>query len=126
MLQLSLRIYISANLTIYLFVASSFFPEGLGLGLVAVCFSALFSAPTVLLPFAGFTLLQRLKPSLVASWLLLLPMICICAVIPQLLLSLWESGKMHIDKELFILCIGSAFTGTLLQSFYLHRYFKSL
>ena len=124
MRQASLRIFLSANLVIYLIFAIALFPEGFGWGILAVIWSAAFSAPTLPVLFAGFALLQRLKPRLAGCWLFLVLLIGTCAFIPQLLINLFDGGKFRVAGEFFLLSLGGAVGGTLLQSFYLHQFFK--
>lgn len=126
MRQPTVRIYLTANLiTCLLFMLTSL-PEGLGFGLIVSVLSILFSSPTLLVLYGCFSLLKHHRPSLTNCWLLLLVAVSICACIPILLGDLYLTGELLIDKEFLLLSFGCAFTGTLLQGFYINKYFKSL
>lgn len=126
MRQPTIRIYLTANLAICLLFTFMSFPEGLEIGLIASLYSAIFSAPTLLVLYGCFSLLERHRPKLANCWLLLLVAVTLCACIPVLLSCFFIDGGLFVDKELLYLSFGSAFTGTLLQGFYINDYFKFL
>lgn len=124
MLQPTLRIYLTANIIVYLLFAFAAFPEGLGFGFIAMLCAALFSAPTLFVLFGCFRLIRQLQPGLVGSWLLLSLAVCICAFVPMAMLSLESAVDMSLDKDFLAMCFGCGSTGTLLQCFYVNKYFK--
>lgn len=124
MLQLSLRIYLAANLLLFFFFALFFFPEGVGWGLVVALFALLFSAPVIALLTGCLLLVQRFRPGVTVSWLLLATGVAICAFVPGFLLNLFV--RNFFDDHLLLLSFGCAFGGLLCQALPIHRYFKKL
>ena len=119
-----MRIYLTANLLVYLAFAFLLFPEGLGLGFVALLFSALFSAPTIPLLMGCFYLIRRYRPGLTGSWALLLFTVGSSAFLPLIGFALFDESIAR-DSTFFFLSFGSAFGATALQSLYTNRYFKT-
>lgn len=126
MRQPSFRIYATANLVIYLFFAIALFPEGLGIGIMAVLYSAFFSSPTLLLLWGCFALLKQYRTSATGNWILLLLAVGLCAFVPMTLLGIVVDGKFSIDTDFLLISAGAAYGGTLLQVIYIHKYFKSI
>jgi uncharacterized membrane-anchored protein len=126
MRQPTVRIYLTANLAVCLLFTFMSFPEGLGIGIIASLYSAVFSAPTLLVLYGCFSLLERYDFGRASNWFLLLIAASLCAFIPVLIMSLFLDGNLSVDKDFLLLSFGSAFTGISLQAFYINKYFKSL
>lgn len=122
----TVRIYLTANLAIYLLFGIMSFPEGLGIGFIALLYSFPFSAPTLLLLYSFFLWLKQRKFLPAVNWLLLFATVSLCGLVPVLLFSLLLDGRLYIEKELLLISLGSAFAGTFLQGFYINKYFKFL
>ena len=124
MFQSSFRIYITANVLIYCLVAVWLFPEGLAFGLVAIIVSLLLSLPVLFVLLISFFLVHKYSPGLLARWLLLALVLCFSVLIPPFFITRGE--EFIANRELFYISTGLGFGAVLLQSFYLHKYFKSL
>jgi len=118
------RIYLTANLIIYLFFACTFFPEGLAVGFLAVLYSIVFSLPALIVLWMCFNVIGRRKPNIFFSWILLLLSVAIGAFMAMLFSTVAVDNTF--SNVLSNLSFAAAFCGTLLQGFYIQRYFKSL
>ena len=125
MFQASFRIYLTANLLVFLVFGLAFFPEGMAIGLYAALFSLIFSLPTLTVLCLCFFLLEKRRPGVSISWLILLLVVGFCAFIPLWLFNS-QSDNLLGDEFLVALCLISALGSTLLQSVFLHNYFISL
>src|SRR5690349_2804025 len=125
MFNLSIRIYLTANLIVA--VALSFFMfmslmEGDtgGFVLLAILFSFFFSLPALLLLWLCLWLISILKLSPLGAWIFLLTATALIAWIPALLLFFGEISEIILPFSL-----GSAFIALLIHTRKIHQQFQS-
>jgi len=123
MLNPSFRIYLTANLIIWVLFTIALFPEGILFGMVAMAVSSVFSLPAFLLLLVCFSLIEKHRPKLILCWICLLLTVAFSVCIPSFILNIDASWPN--DSGFIWMSVGAGFGALLLQSFYLHKYFKT-
>ncbi|GAA4744288.1 hypothetical protein [Flavisolibacter ginsenosidimutans] len=125
MLKLCLKIWTVANLFVFVVFALLSFPHKIAMGLYAVCYSALFSLPAILLLYYLLKFLRIAHGGILFSWIVLL---LGTAVVSFLSYYLYAHGMHDASGELdFVLPLSfvSGYSAVLFFSSPLHYLFQT-
>lgn len=125
MIKLSLKIWGLANGIVFLVFFFSSLPAGLGVGLLALFYSALFSLPAIVLSYFLLAFLRLAQGPVLFSWAVLLVVTALMAYVPYLLCTLWLSPLTGELNFILPLSFISGYSSILLLSPSLHYLFKT-
>lgn len=124
MIRLCLKIWIVANLLVFLLFAISLFPGGFKTGTSAIFYSCLFSSPAIAFLYFLLRLLRYFRGHVLFSWILLLAGTALIAFVSYYLCNL----STALNEELnFILPLSfvCGFSAVLFLSPSLHYLFQT-
>lgn len=126
MLKISLKIWILANLVVFALFVLSFIPRGFELGLKAMAFSSLLSAPAILLLYFLLRLLKALRSTVLLSWFSLMVSTGAIAFLSYQLCFHWIGVEENDLAFILALAFVSAYTAVLACSASLHYFFQKI
>ena len=113
MFKLSFKIWLLANLVVFLIFAISLFPNGFQAGLHAVMFSSLFSLPAILVVYLFLRFLKLVHGNIIFSWIVLLIATGLTAYASHILFDHWFGSEW---RELLPLSLVSGYAAVLFVS----------
>src|SRR5215203_4893662 len=124
MFKLSFKIWILANLTVFLIFALSLFPNGFQPGLQAIMFSSLFSLPAIIVIYLFLRFLKLVHGNIIFSWLALLMATGLTAYSSYWLFNHWFGSEWFELDFILPLSLLSGYAAVLLVSPSLHYLFQ--
>jgi hypothetical protein len=126
---LSCRMYLTANILVALvfLLIDTDISQAIQISAAVFGMSLVFSIPAGFALYYCFKLVNKFEFTIITRWVLFIILLFITASIPYLFFSGMLSGELA-NKELLIVFYfseGSAFAAALLNSFAIHRHFKT-
>ena len=124
MLKLSFKIWMLANLVVFLVFAISLFPNGFSYGFNALVYSSLFSSPAIIIINLLLLLLEHLKGKIVFNWIVFLFATGLSAYTSFFLFQLWFKENLSELNFILPLCMVSGYAAVVFVSPRIHYYFE--
>lgn len=124
MLKLSFKIWMLANLVVFLVFVISLFPNGFSYGLNALMYSSLFSSPAIIIINLLLLLLENLRGRILFNWIVFLLTTGLTAYASFFLFRLWFKEDLNELNFILPLCLVSGYAAVVFVSSHIHNLFE--